>query len=223
MAKYNEVMSRVAVTPEMRERVLSNVENARAAKINSKKKISRTIIRWFPLAAAACLVLIVGIGVGNVYKDNNESVGTSNDDATSQGLEDCASLDQLCEKVGFDVPDLSADIPFEVKQTVYTDVFGVARVSYNGADDTYIELDKGLDEGYDVSGDNNDYENTFKVSVSGYSDVKITMKGNGDSVSLATWTCDGYAYALCFSPGVDRDTATDLVIKAGGLTGRTEG
>ncbi len=118
MAKYNEVMSRVAVTPEMRERVLSNVENARAAKINNKKKISRTIIRWFPLAAAACLVLIVGIGFGNVYKDNNESVGTSNDAATSQGLEDCASLDQLCEKVGFDVPDLSADIPFEVKQTV---------------------------------------------------------------------------------------------------------
>lgn len=216
MAKYNEVMSRVAVTPEMRERVLSNVENARAAKINNKKKISRTIIRWFPLAAAACLVLIVGIGVGNSY-NNNGTVGSNGGDmVTSQGLEDCASLDQLSEKVGFDVPDLSADIPFEVKQTVYTDVFGVARVSYNGADDTYIELDKGLDEGYDVSGDNNDYENTFEVSASGYSDVKITMKGNGDSVSLATWTYDGYAYALSFGQPVDKNTAYELALKACG-------
>ena len=214
MAKYNEVMSRVAVTPEMRERVLSNVENARAAKINSKKKISRTIIRWFPLAAAACLVLIVGIGVGNVYKDNNESVGTSNDAATSQGLEDCASLDQLCEKVGFDVPDLSADIPFEVKQTVYSNVFGAARDSWNGDGDRYIELNKAVDEGYDISGDNNEYEETETYRAGGVIDV--TTKGNSGFVSLATWSYDGYAYALSFGQPVDKNTAYELALKACG-------
>lgn len=214
MTKYNNVMQRVTVTPEMRERVLANVEAARIAKINQKKKVSRALIRWFPLAAAACLVLIVGIGVGNTY-NNNGTVGNGGNDAvTSEGLEDCASLEQLEEKVGFDVADLSADIPFEVKQTVYTNVFGAARVSWNGDGDQYIELDKAVDEGVDISGDNNDYEEVETYMAGGV--INVTTKGNNGTVSLATWTYDGYAYALSFGPAVDKDTAYELTLKACG-------
>lgn len=250
MTKYNNVMRHVTVTPEMRERVLHNVEAARATggkepaadgkktdnrrvtdiseyqrkkaqqkasdgrNENTGKKVSRAVIRWFPLAAAACLVLIVGIGVGNSY-NNNGTVGSNGGDmVTSQGFEDCASLEQLEEKVGFDVPDLSGDMPFDVKQTVYSNVFGAARVSWNGDGDRYIELNKAVDEGYDISGDNNEYEETETYRAGGVIDV--TTKGNSGFVSLATWSYDGYAYALSFGQPVDKNTAYELALKACG-------
>ncbi len=243
MAKYNEIMSRVRVTPEMRERVLANVETARAAGAEEltqdtdrqnnitdaaafeKKRAERqtgtqranggrrteTLKRWFPLAAAACLVLVLGIGVSTVYK-NNES--TPNDAVTSAGLEDCVSLEELSEKVGFGVPDLSSDMPFEVRQTVYTNVFGAARVSWEGDGEQFVELNKAVDEGSDISGDNNEYaeEETFQAG----GVIDVTTKGDHGTVSLATWTCDGYAYALSFGPAVDKDTAYKLALKACG-------
>lgn len=240
MAKYNEIMSRVRVTPGMRERVLSGVEVARAAgaedltrdteqnnvtdiSIYEKKRTekaqkkvagresSNAFRRWFPLAAAACLVLIVGIGVGNVYNNNG---GTPNDAVTSSGFEDCASLEQLEDQVGFDVEDLSSDMPFEVRQTVYTNVFGAARVSWEGDGEQFVELNKAVDEGSDISGDNNEYaeEETFQAG----GVIDVTTKGDHGTVSLATWTCDGYAYALSFGPAVDKDTAYKLALKACG-------
>lgn len=249
MAKYNEIMGRVHVTPQMRERVLQNVEAARAAGAEemgagkqtegedrritdisefqrkkaaeqpdaagrSAKKISRAVRRWFPLAAAACLVLIVGIGVGRIYQKNTSVGSDGNDMVTGGGFEDCASLEQLEEKVGFDVPDLSIDMPFEVRQTVYADVFGAARVSWEGDGEQFIELNKALDEGVDISGDSNEYAETEIYKAGGVIDV--TTKGDHGTVSLATWTCDGYAYALSFGPAVEKGTAFELALKACG-------
>ena len=63
MAKYNEIMSRVSVTPEMRERVLSNVDKHRQLKQKSSAgnvKNNRGWMRWVQALAAACFLLVVG-------------------------------------------------------------------------------------------------------------------------------------------------------------------
>ena len=66
MNKYNEIMSRVSVTPEIRERVLSNVAKHRHLKQKSSAenvKNNRGWMRWVPALAAACFLLVVGLQI----------------------------------------------------------------------------------------------------------------------------------------------------------------
>ena len=62
----------------------------------------------------------------------------------------------------------------------------------------------------DISGDYNTYAETQTVSTPGEDGV-VTMKGDGDTVSCATWCSGAYTYSVTARPGVDVLTMTDLV------------
>ena len=125
---------------------------------------------------------------------------------------ECASLDELSKSVGFEVPDLTESIPYEVRSTTYSDVFGIARVDYDGDGEQRVELSMGKDDGTDVSGDSNEYASVETADVGG---ITVTLKGDHGAVSLATWTSGGYAYALSFGPSRDRETVETLVRACG--------
>lgn len=103
MAKYNEIMSRVKVTPEIRERVLSNVAKHRQLKQKSSAgnvKKSRVdemgsgISRgMFPLGGRASDL--------TYHQPTDEPI-----DVASEGITEYASLTELEEAVGFDMPEL---------------------------------------------------------------------------------------------------------------------
>lgn len=60
----------------------------------------------------------------------------------------------------------------------------------------------------DVSGDYNVYTQVDTAAVNGAS---VTLKGDGDKVSLATWTVDGYTYSVFVEGGVPSGDMTRLV------------
>lgn len=205
MAKYNEIMSRVSVTPEMRERVLSNVAEHRQLKQKSSAgnvKNIRGWMRWFPAVAAACFLLVVGLQIYHINQPTDEPI-----DVASEGITEYASLAELEEAVGFDMPELEA-LPFETAETMYTNAFGIARIDYYGSSEECITISKGKDDGTDVSGDYNEYSSVSEETIGG---VTVTLKGNDGEFNLATWTDDGYAYAVSSYPGMSSDKMTDLI------------
>lgn len=206
MAKYNEIMSRVSVTSEMRERVLGNViahqSEGENDAVNRKSGIKH-LIQWIPIAAAACFLLVIGIQFNHVNQLGRESVGEA-----LESVVEYASLADLEKGMGFDVPEIDP-IPFEVTETGYTNCFGVARVDYYGENGESITLSKAKDTGTDISGDYNEYSSVTEKEIEG---AAITLKGNDGTISLAVWNQDGYSYALYADPGASPENMTDMLL-----------
>lgn len=205
MAKYNEIMSRVSVTPEMRERVLSNVAEHRQLKQKSSAgnvKNIRGWMRWFPAVAAACFLLVVGLQIYHINQPTDEPVYV-----TSEGITEYASLTELEKAVGFDMPELEA-LPFETAETMYTNAFGIARIDYYGSSEERITISKGKDDGTDVSGDYNEYSSVIEETVDG---ITVTLKGNEESYNLAIWTDGEYAYAISANPGISYEIIMKMI------------
>lgn len=205
MAKYNEIMSRVSVTPEMRERVLAGVAEHRQLKQKitaGNVKNIRKWVRWVPAVAAACFLLVIGLQIYHINQTTDEPI-----DVTSEGVTEYASLAELEEAVGFDMPELEA-LPFEKAETMYTNAFGIARIDYYGSSEEIITISKGKDDGTDISGDYNEYSSVSEETIGG---VTVTLKGNDGEFNLAAWTDDGYAYAVSSYPGMSSDKMTKLI------------
>lgn len=225
MSSYNEVMARVSVTPQMRERVLAGVTAARAeaahagthdgegpqAEVAPFTGVSdrqaghpatarRDLPRWLPLAVAACLVVAVGIGAWQASR-REVSQETPTDVLQPSGMAEFSSREELEASVGFSVPEVT-DLPFEPASVTYTNAFGLARVDYEAADGSVLTLSKGIDDGSGVSGDYNDYAYSTHADISG---VGVELQGSDGTYSLAEWASDGYAYALDAQPGMTEE------------------
>lgn len=205
MAKYNEIMSRVSATPEMRERVLSNVAKHRQLKQKSSAgnvKNNRGWMRWVPALAAACLVLVVGLQIYHINQPIDEPINVA-----SEGITEYASLTELEEAVRFDMPELET-LPFEKAKTMYTNAFGIARIDYYRSSEECITISKGKDDGTDVSGDYNEYTSVIEEPVDG---ITVTLKGNEESCNLAIWTDGEYAYAISAKPGISYEIVMKMI------------
>lgn len=60
----------------------------------------------------------------------------------------------------------------------------------------------------DISGDYNEYAQEQVLMVG---DRDVTAKGDGDTVSLATWAQDGYTYSVYASSGMTSDALAALI------------
>ena len=204
MAKYNEIMSKVSVTPEMRERVLSNVAEHRQLKQKSSAgnvKNIRGWMRWLSVVAA-CFLLVVGLQIYHINQPTDKPI-----DVESEGITEYASLTELEEAVGFDMPELEA-LPFEKAKTMYTNAFGIARIDYYGPSEECITISKGKNDGTDDSGDYNEYSSVIEKTVDG---ITVTLKGNEESYNLAIWTDGKYAYAISANPGISYETIMKMI------------
>lgn len=206
LAKYNEIMSRVYVTPEMRERVLSEIAEHRQSKDNVKISYYeyKRIIRWIPAVAVACLAVTVGL----YFNQINAPVGT--EDAVmvgGSGIKEYSGIAELEAAVGFDMPEIE-DVPFDVSQITYSDFSGVAELAYISESGEKLSVLKAIDNGTDISGDYNEYSVEKKIEING---ITVIVKGNNGLLNLAMWTDNGYAYALSSSNGMAEDTFLELL------------
>ncbi|MEG0852380.1 MAG: DUF4367 domain-containing protein [Angelakisella sp.] len=60
----------------------------------------------------------------------------------------------------------------------------------------------------DVSGDYNQYSSTQSADVAGTS---VSLKGDGETVALATFARDGFSYSLSFESGVQQAEAVKII------------
>lgn len=196
---YRELMEQVNLTPEARERILTNVQQAdlspQAEKVVPFPRRRQTWRRWASLAA--CLVVVVAVLVAVPLL--REQPDTAPPVQVLPPFRQVDSLDALSEAVGFPVTEVSK-LPFDPVSTTYTAYDeGTAEITYTGPDDQAATYRQSLGTA-DNSGDDTLYEDTQVIP-----ENNATLKGQNQSYTLALWTDGTYTYSLRLSSALSAD------------------
>lgn len=196
---YRELMEQVNLTPEARERILTNVQQAdlssQPEKVVPFSRRRQTWRRWASLAA--CLVVVVAVLVAVPLL--REQPDTAPPVQVLPPFRQVDSLDALSEAVGFPVTEVSS-LPFDPVSTTYT-VYdeGLAEITYTGSGGQTATYRQSCGT-EDNSGDYNLYPDTQTLP-----DQNATLKGQDQRYTLALWTDDTYTYSLHLSSGLSAD------------------
>lgn len=228
--KYQELMERLTVSGELRERTLRAVEQG--VQRESRPKL----LRLLPLAAVAALMLaLLPLGttllrpMGSANPEQTAGVtATQYEDAGEEQGEDAAaggaveekaaaadaqgpaeeteeavlapeqveSLEALSALTGLELRELS-NLPFVPENVTYTAYGDLAEVFYQGAGRRlYWRISAGS---ADNSGDFNDYPRVRQLTLSGRS---VTVKGEGEEISLALWSEGEQSCSIAAEPAL---------------------
>ena len=196
---YRELMEQVNLTPEARERILTNVQQAdlspQPEKVVPFPRRRQTWRRWASLAA--CLVVVVAVLVAVPLL--REQPDTAPPVQVLPPFRQVDSLDALSEAVGFPVTEVSK-LPFDPVSTTYTAYDeGLAEITYTGSGGQTATYRQSC-ETEDNSGDYNFYPDTQTLP-----DQNATLKGQDGLYTLALWTDDTYTYSLRLSSALSAD------------------
>ena len=197
---YRELMEQVNLTPEARERILTNVQQAdlypQAKKVVPFPRRRQTWRRWASLAACLVVVVAAVLVVPQLRAEPNE---TTPPQLTGTPFHQVDTLAALSDAVGFPVTEPSA-LPFDLVNTTYTAYDeGTAEITYTGPDgQTATYRQSRGSEGN--SGDYNLYPDTQTLPKQ-----NATLKGQDGLYTLALWTDDTYAYSLRLSSALSAD------------------
>lgn len=212
-AAYNEIMEHIEVTPEMRRRVLKNVEAA-MERPRVVRFPARSVKTLLSLAACAALIIFAALSVSDFRRAADTAPEESADApfgvSAVYGIEECVGREELSEKFGFDVAELGY-LPFEAQEIEYCSYWGnMAQISYrNGDDEVMFRQARGSD---DISGDFNVYETVLTVEITG---AKAELRGTDGEFSGAVWQKDGFTYSVFCSPAVSQDEMQRIIESAG--------
>lgn len=195
---YRELMEQVNLTPEARERILTNVQQAdlspQAEKVVPFPRRRQTWRRWASLAA--CLAIVAALFAVPLLREQPD---TAPPVQVLPPFRQVDSLDALSEAVGFPVTEVSK-LPFDPVSTTYTAYDeGTAEITYTGPDDQAATYRQSLGTA-DNSGDYTLYEDTQVVP-----ENNATLKGQDQRYTLALWTDGTYTYSLNLSTGLSAD------------------
>ncbi|MFB0832504.1 DUF4367 domain-containing protein [Brevibacillus laterosporus] len=224
--KYRSAMEKIEVTPQMEERILSNVSRKREASTVIKKQQYLKWIRPASTIAACCAVVLGAMAIYPSLINNNggnKQIQTSSHADNEKGMsaqpetnrvfvtspiENMKGIDELKKAVPFElfVPgklptgyklDNSSVISGKLAQIIYSD--GSKKITYRVA--------KGA---VDISGNYTSYEEN---DVEKIGDIEVTLKGSNSLINLATWIKDDCSYSLSFSRGIEKN-AVILIIES---------
>lgn len=215
LSKYNEIMDKIVVTPEMQERILQNIRNSELKKektnIISFKKMKKYA------SIAACLAVLI-IGAASIALWNQSGNGAGHDDqemqnpgvqATYGGIIEQNNKEALEQTVGFSVKEPD-NLPFEVTEIQYLSYWDeMAEITYSGEKQEVVYRQQlKTQENEDISGDYNEYEHEKQIVVN---HLNITMKGKGNAVSLAVWQDETYSYSIMVTEGITQSEMEQLI------------
>lgn len=193
--KYEEIMDRVEVTPEMRQRVLSNLEQARKPKHPALRQL---------MSLAACLAIVLCCWYA--WKPRQQTQVENPGAQGASQIENVASLEALSQKTGVPMKELT-ELPFDVEATQYVSYWEkLAEIQYFGQTDSLCYRKSHGTE--DNSGDYNVYSQVKTLDVSG---CAVTLKGGAEGYSLAAWTDGTYAYSISASKPLTEETFRGLL------------
>lgn len=189
MTKYDEVMEKLEVTPEMRARILQNVETQMAEPCKKPNRLRRFA------ALAACLAILL-VGAAALPKFISSPVPEESETMIANGMVEVTSKEELSEAVGFPVKSAQS-LPFFPQSIYYTSYWGeMAQIDYaNGGSMACFRQSLGEE---DNSGDWSEYPAQKSLTVNG---CAVTLKGEADSYTLAIWQDGTYSYSLSLSAG----------------------
>ena len=200
---YNEIMEEIQVDDEMRGRILHRL--AQEMDAGSQKAVAKR--RWRQLVPlAACLAVLL---TGSILLLQRQPAEPEQAVSAQFSMEEVESAQALAERAGFPIRDIEP-LPFEPLSVSYAWCWGeLAQIRYDGADAS-VMLRKSRGSG-DISGDYNVYSRQMELDIGG---VSVTLKGEGESYSLAVWQADCFSYSLSAAPGLDAQSLAALVRSA---------
>lgn len=196
---YRELMEQVNLTPEARERILTNVQQAdlspQPEKVVPFPRRRQTWRRWASLAA--CLVVVVAAVLA--VPQLREQPDTAPPVQVLPPFRQVDSLDALSEAVGFPVTEVSK-LPFDPVSTTYTAYDeDTAEITYTGSGGQTATYRQSCGS-EDNSGDYNLYPDTQALP-----EQNATLKGQDGLYTLALWTDGTYTYSLRLSSALSAD------------------
>ena len=202
LMKYDEVMDKIELTPQMRARILEHVE--RQMSEPAKKPARRSYLRRFA-ALAACLAILVA-GAVTLPKFVSQPAQKEPETMAANGMIELPSAAELSEAVGFPVKS-AATLPFFPQSSHYASYWGdMAQIDYaNGDASACFRQSLGTE---DNSGDWNEYPQQTVIDVGGLS---VTLKGETGSFTLAIWSDGTYSYSLSLSSGQDASVWQSII------------
>ncbi len=139
-------------------------------------------------AIAACLVFIfTGIRLSGIREAGDTS---SANPVAGSPIEEFSSLEEAEDRAGFDitVPDAG-----DSYQQSFFFIDGMIEVQYANQNAEQVYSVRKAEGNEDISGDYNVYENEQPENVG---NISVTLKGNNDTWSVATWENGGCSYAV---------------------------
>lgn len=200
MNRYNKVMEKVKVTPQMRERIVKNIQETEFD-ISPRKSFSFQDYKGY-FSIAACLVVCM---LGIMLVPNKLKVEQDPPLLTAPNIVEYTSRAELSSAVGFDVKEVR-EVPFEIEHVEYVAFDQMAQITYVGKSDSLsFRMAESRD---DISGDYNVYED---VKVYTLDDRNITIKGNDSLYYLAVWEDDKFSYALQLENAISEEELMDII------------
>ena len=202
--KYDEIMEKVEVSGEMKTRILSRLSGIEPAQ-NPRPKIVNFSARRRYLTAACLAVLLLGsIALPQLWNSGQPAPDYV---ISVPHIAGAASAEELSEMVGFAVTDLP-NLPFEIDQAIYT-AYGdqLAEITYQGDGQT-ATFRKSMGR-EDNSGDYTIYSATVVLQLNG---MTVTLKGGGETYTLAVWSDGEYAYSLNLTVGLTAEAWRELIL-----------
>lgn len=202
--RYDELMNRIELTGEMRNRILGNIQRMDLSAISERKVLPFRNIRKYMSVAACLAVLLAGVfaagHMAGIFQPDDPNVAVAN------GIVEVGSPEQLAAAVGFDIEELNA-LPFEAESTAYISYWNeLAEITYTGGGQTAaFRKSKGTG---DNSGDYSAYSAVKEISAG---PLTATLKGSGETYTLAVWSADEYAYSIRLSEGISESEWRDLI------------
>ncbi len=194
--KYDEIMAQIEVMPEMRRRILGNIQDMDLSEKKPAKVIRPRWKQFGTLAACFALVLVGALTLPRMLPPDSPPANIVGE-AVGDIVQAASSVQELSQTVGFDVADLE-HLPFTPEQTTYLAYWkSMAEINYSGEGQTAVYRKAPGDS--DVSGDFNEYSAETVIQAGGQS---VTLKGTDGAYVLAIWTDGKYAYSLSLSRGI---------------------
>ena len=191
--RYDEIMDKIEVTDEMRARILNNLRKADLTRPSQTKVVQLSSVKKYLSIAACFAILLAGVLTlpGLLDRGPRQPSEVLNPGAD---IVDAASVEELSEMVEFEVEDVTG-LPFTPETERYT-AFGkdMAQITYEGEGQTCTFRKSVGSE--DNSGDYNAYPTVKEIPVG---EVTATLKGDGDSFTLAIWSDGAFSYSLQLS------------------------
>lgn len=219
MGKYDEIMNRIELTPEAKERILSNISSALSEDpeqtVPRTRKAAPVWKRVLPVAAMLTVVLfgafmawrfigIEDIGEGPVPLVDPPSVVTAETSAYR-------TPDELEAAAGFPVEELS-ELPFAADTVSYDLTDGIAETTYTGEGKTAV---------FRKAGEERTLSNAVFPVIREVEagEIRAVIGGENDRFVLAVWKHGGYSYCLELSEGIPEERIAELVAKTMGKIG----
>lgn len=202
LTKYDEAMEKIEVTPQMRARILRNVEQE-LQKPAKKAGFSGKLRRITALAACLAVLLVGALALPRlISRPSQEEPETM----VANGMVQLTSREELSEAVGFPVK-AAQTLPFFPQSILYTSYWGeMAQIDYaNEPESACFRQSPGTQ---DNSGDWNEYPAQETIEVSGST---VTLKGEKDAYTLAVWSDGTYSYSLSLTSGQTAEAWTHIV------------